>query len=184
MKTSFSFSACMLLLAAIVSCTKSSGEGIKKTRCNLPSTATPANLAGNWANGYNSSTNLVDAYSGAYVANAFQSGKYFHFDADGKYAEFYYLANAGTSQSTATKATGTVEFLSDNSFIFHACQAHYKGWRNGLLVLDRDATDQEVSGAGLTQKYYYDMVTSGGTTYMEIKFSPSQTSGTSFRKVP
>ena len=180
MKTSF-FSACILLLATTLSYTSSSAQGAKKISCNLPSTNTPAHLVGNWANGYNSSTNLVDVYTGAYVANAFQSGKYFHFDADGKNAEFYYLANAGTYQSSATRAIGTVEFLDDNSFIFHACKAHYKGWRNGSLFLDRDATETET--AGLTRKYYYSMVTSGGTTYMQITFSPSATTGTSFRKV-
>jgi hypothetical protein len=181
MRTSF-LSACMMLLATTLTHTSSNAQNTKKISCNLPSTATPAHLVGNWANGYNSSTNLVDAYSGAYVANAFQTGKYFHFDADGKYAEFYYLANAGTYSSSATRAIGTVEFLDDNSFIFHACKAHYKGWRNGALFLDRDATAEEVSGA-LTRKYYYTMVKSGGTTYMQIAFTPAATTGTSFRKV-
>jgi hypothetical protein len=170
------------LLATTLSHTSSSAQNTKKISCNLPSTATPAHLVGSWANGYNSSTNLYDVYTRNYVGNAFQTGKYFHFDADGKYAEFCYIMNAGTSLSGATRATGTVEFLDDNSFIFHACKAHYKGWRNGSLYIDRDATDQEVAER-ITGKYYYSMVTSGGTTYMQIKFDPKQEYGTSFRKV-
>jgi hypothetical protein len=100
----------LCLLVAAISCKKDGSDNSGNVSCNLPSTPVPDGLAGNWASGYNSSTEIVDAYSGAYVGNAFQSGKYFHFDADGKYAEFYYMANAGTTASTATKAVGTVEF--------------------------------------------------------------------------
>ena len=173
----------VLLVCSFLSC-KKNASGVNTVSCNLPSTPVPLALVGNWANGYGSSTEIVDAYSGAYVGNAFESGKYFHFDADGKYAEFYYMANAGTVASTATKAIGTVEFSDDNSFIFHACSAHYKGWENGILTLDRDATEDEVAAPGLTQKYYYSMETSGGITYMVIRFDPSDETGTSFENVP
>ena len=177
------FSIGMLLLATLFSCEKNDSKP-DEVSCNLPATPVPDYLVGNWANGYNSSTDIVDAYTGEYIGNGFQSGKYFHFDADGKYAEFYYMANAGTTYSTATKAIGTVEFLNDNSFIFHGCKAHYKGWTNGALTVDRDATPQEVDSEGITQKYYYSMVTSGNTTYMEIKFDPEDVYGTSFEMVP
>lgn len=61
---------------------------------------------------------------------------------------------------------------------------HYKGWENGVLAVDRDSTEDEVAGAGLTQKYYYTMVTSGSITWMEIKFDPGDETGTSFEQIP
>ena len=172
------------LFAGAISCKKdgsgsSSGGNVS---CNLPSTPVPEGMAGNWASGYNSSTDLVDAYSGEYLGNNFQSGKYFHFDANGKYAEFYIMVNGGLSFSAATREIGTVEFSNDNSFTFHVCNAHYRGWENGALTVDRDATDEEV--ADLTTTYYYTMETIGGTTWMEIKFDPNDESFTSFEQVP
>ena len=178
------FLTSILMLVFFSGCKKNDESPGSSMSCNLPSSSVPAELVGNWANGYNSSTKIVDAYTGEYVGNAFQSGKLFHFENDGKNAEFYYLANAGVNANTATKAIGTVEFLDDESFIFHACKAHYKGWQNGALKVDRDATDQEVASPGLTQKYYYTMVTSGDITYMQIKFDKADDYGTSFEKVP
>jgi len=151
--------------------------------CSLPSTSVPSELVGNWASGYNSSTDILDAYSGQYLGNAFQSGKYFHFENDGQNAEFYYMVNGGTYSSAATRAIGTVEFLEDHSFIFHACKAHYKGWQNGALRVDRDATNEEIAN-GITRKYYYSIVTSADITYMQITFSAGDEYGTSFSRVP
>ena len=150
--------------------------------CSLPATSVPAAMIGSWASGYNSSTQIVDVYNGQYLGNAWQSGKYFHFSQDGKYAEFYYMASAGLSGSTATKAIGTVTFgEQEGSFIFHCCKAHYRGWQNGTKTIDRDATATEASG-NLTQKYYYSFETSGGNTWMQIRFDPSG-SPSSFKAV-
>lgn len=164
------------------------GTGCKKdsngssVSCNLPSTNVPASMTGSWASGFNSSTQIADAYNGQYLGNAWQSGKYFRFNADGKYAEFYYLANAGLSASTATKAVGTVTFNEqEGSFVFHCCNAHYRGWQNGVKTVDRDATGSETSG-NLTQKYYYSFETSGGNTWMQIRFDPAG-SPSSFKAV-
>src|SRR4051812_21425487 len=182
MKQFFLLSA-VALLAIFTSCKKDSGGLGGGVSCDLPSTSAPGDIAGDWANGYNSSTDIVDAYNGEVLGNNWQSGKVFHFPPDGKNAEFYITASAGLSMKTATKAIGTVEFLNDNSFIFHACKAHYKGWQNGNLTVDRDATASEVSGEGLTQKYYYSFDNSGSTTWMVIKFDPDSEYGTSFEKV-
>jgi hypothetical protein len=57
--------------------------GCKKDKdgvsCNLPSTPVPDEIAGQWASGYNSLTQIVDTYSGKYLGNNWQSGKYFSF---------------------------------------------------------------------------------------------------------
>ncbi len=179
----YSFLLTVVLLSALGSCSKNS-EGSGGISCDLPSTEVPEEMVGNWVNGYNSATQILDAYSGRYLGNAFQTGKYFHFEENGKNAQFFLMANAGLSGNTATKVIGTVEFLNDDSFIFHACKAHYRGWRNGSLVVDRDATADEVMSQGLTQRYYYSFVTSGNTTYMQIRFDPNSPYGTSFRQVP
>ncbi len=176
----------LIALALIVSI---AGTGCKKDNddasnasCNNPSTAVPASMVGKWANGYNSSTQLVDTYNGQFLGNAWQSGKYFSFSADGKHAEFYYMANAGLTSSTATKVTGTVTFNEqEGSFTFHACYGHYRGWQNGALTVDRDATAAELAN-NLTQKYYYSFETTGGFTWMQIRFAPGATP-TSFRSV-
>lgn len=176
----------LIALAVIVA---AAGAGCKKDNddsaavsCNLPSTAVPASITGKWANGYNSSTQLVNTYNGQFLGNAWQSGKYFSFSADGKYAEFYYLANAGLTSSTATKVTGTVTFnVPEGSFVFHACQGHYRGWQNGIMTVDRDATAAELAN-NLTQKYFYSFETTGGITWMQIRFDPAGTP-TSFRAV-
>jgi len=172
-----SYFGVVLMALAIAGCSKPAVDG---SPCNLPSTAVPDEMVGGWASGYNSLTQLIDVYNGKYLGNAWQSGKYFHFNKDGKSADFYYTASANLSSSTATKAIGTVTFNGDGTFTFHCCRAHYKGWQNGALTVDRDATEAESSK--LTQTYYYSFETSGNTTWMQIRFDP-QGSPTSFRNV-
>src|SRR3954471_6646459 len=113
----FFFLMGVAVLAIFSSCKKDSADpgGIS---CDLPSTSVSNEIAGTWASGYSSWTDIVDAYSGEVTGNNWQSGKVFHFPKNGKDAEFYITASAGLSMKTATRATGTVEFLSDNSFIF------------------------------------------------------------------
>src|SRR4051812_22645748 len=77
--------------------------------CDNPHNAAPAGLAGGWASGYSSFTEIVDTYDGHYLGNAWQSGKYFKFTNDGLGAEFYYMASSQYSQ-TATRATGAISF--------------------------------------------------------------------------
>lgn len=166
----------MTVAIACAGCEKNNDEtSSPTTSCNLPSTAVPASMVGKWASGYNSSTQIIDTYNGQYLGNAWQSGKYFSFSADGKYAEFYYMASAGFNASTATKVIGTVTFNeTEGSFVFHACQGHYRGWQNGVKTVDRDATASEVANQ-LTQKYYYSFETTGGITWMQIRFDPAGT---------
>lgn len=123
---------------------------------NLPHNAAPTELAGNWASGYSSYTDIVDAYNGQVIGNAWQSGKLFKITADGKNAEFYYMAQSQYSKS-ATRATGTINFdegstTEEGSFVFNACWGHFKGW--GATTVDRDATQAELSSQ-LTRRYYY-----------------------------
>jgi hypothetical protein len=181
-KLIFSFLAVMTL--TFISCKKDgSGSDSGGSSCNLPSTEVPDNMVGVWASGYNSWTDIVDVYDGRYLGNNWQSGKVFRFSKDGKNAEFFYMANSGLYSSSATRAIGTVTFNDDNSFTFHCCKAHYKGWQNGSMVVDRDATDKEVADNGLTRKYYYSFDTSGPTTWMVIRFDPNDEYGTSFEMV-
>lgn len=177
------FALVIAVAVAGTGCEKDTADsGNPAASCNLPNTAVPAEMLGKWASGYNSSTQIVDTYNGQYLGNAWQSGKYFHFSADGKYAEFYYMASAGLTGSTATKAVGTVTFdEQDGSFVFHACKAHYRGWQNGTLTVDRDATAHETANL-LTRKYYYSFETTGNTTWMQIRFEPAGTPS-SFRAV-
>jgi hypothetical protein len=126
--------------------------------CNKPVSAAPSGLAGNWASGYSSMTQLVDVYNGRYVGNAWVSGKFFKFTNNGKGAEFYYTAQAQFAQ-TATKATGSVSFdagstANEGSFTFYPCWGHYNGW--GSIRVDRDATASEIEN-NLTVKYFYRM---------------------------
>lgn len=176
------FIALTVIVATVSASCKKDNNDSATVSCNLPSTSVPTSMVGNWANGYNSSTQLVDTYNGQHLGNAWQSGKYFSFRADGKYAEFYYMANAGLTSSTATRVIGTVTFdEQEGSFVFHACQGHFRGWQNGALTVDRDATASELAN-NLTQKYFYSFTTTGGITWMQIRFDPAGTP-TSFRAV-
>ncbi len=66
--------------------------------------------------------------------------------------------------------TGTVTFnVPEGSFVFHACQGHYRGWQNGVMTVDRDATAAELAN-NLTQRYFYSFETTGGITWMQIRF--------------
>jgi hypothetical protein len=74
------------------------------------------------------------------------------------------MVNSGLTLSSATKAIGTVTFDEDEgSFVSHACKAHYRGWRNGEKIVDRDATQDELQDL-LTQKFYYFFETVGNST--------------------
>ena len=146
----------VVLTAASVSCKKNSAH--PGSTSGLPYTTAPDGLAGNWASGYVSMTQVIDVYTGDVVGNAWQSGKFFKITPDGKNAEFYYSAETQYMQS-ATKATGTIAFdagstSAEGSFTFYAAWAHYNGW--GTTTVDRDATKDELSN-NLTSKYYYKM---------------------------
>ncbi len=177
------------LLFALVATVVITGTSCKKDNndtssvsCDLPSTAVPSSMVGSWASGYNSMTEVVDVYNGQHLGNAWQSGKYLHFSGDGKYAELYYMASAGITSSTATKAVGTVTFdEQEGSFVFHCCSAHYRGWQNGALTVDRDATADEAAN-NLTQKYFYSFESSAGIKWMQIRFDPAG-APSSFREV-
>lgn len=157
MKNIISATLLIVALAAGVGCKKDSAG--PASDYNLPSTPAPVGLAGNWSSGFVSMTQLVDVYTGKYVGNAWQSGKFFKITADGKNAEFYYIAESEYMQS-ATKAVGTIAFdegstATEGSFTFYAGWAHYNGWGVGTSV-NRDATPDELSN-NLTAKYYYKM---------------------------
>ncbi len=144
------------LTIAVAGCKKDNAH--PGSDSGLPHTAAPDGLAGNWASGYVSMTQVVDVYTGQIVGNAWQSGKLFKITADGKNAEFFYSAETQYLQS-ATKATGTIAFdegstSAAGSFTFYAAWAHYNGW--GTTTVNRDATKEELSN-NLTRKYYYRM---------------------------
>lgn len=156
MKKFLSISIVMATLFMGSGCEKEDGTPSGEACNDLPHSAAPAGLTGNWASGYASLTQLVDVYNGQYVGNAWQSGKFFKITGDGRNAEFYYMAQSQFAQ-TATKATGTIAFDAgstgqEGSFTFHACWAHYKGW--GTSIVDRDATQEELNNV-FTRKYFY-----------------------------
>ena len=156
MKKFLSFSIVMANLLLGSGCKKDRNTQSAESCNNLPHNAAPAALAGNWASGYASFTQVIDVYDGRLLGNAWQSGKFFKITNDGRNAEFYYMAQSQFAQ-TATKATGTIHFDAgsteeEGSFTFNACQAHYKGW--GTTIVDRDATQEEVQN-NLTKKYFY-----------------------------
>ncbi len=71
MKTFFLLALSFSASIALLSCTKNNDSVNHSVSCDLPSTSVPSELVGNWSNGYNSSTDLVDAYSGLYTGNEF-----------------------------------------------------------------------------------------------------------------
>jgi hypothetical protein len=159
MKNMLSIVIAMAILFSTSSCEKDEDNlTTKNNHCeNLPHSASPG-LAGNWANGFVSMTQLVDVYDGHYVGNAFQSGKVFKITKDGRNAEFYYTAQTQFSK-VATRAVGSIAFdpgstATEGSFTFHACSARYKGW--GSQTVDRDATQSELTNS-LSSKYFYKM---------------------------
>ena len=154
MKKIITYVLVVLAMAAGTSCKKDSAKN--STDFHTPATAAPDGLVGNWSSGFSSMTELVDVYTGQYVGNAWQSGKFFKITADGKNAEFYYTAQTQTMQS-ATKAIGTIAFdegsdATEGSFVFYAGWAHYNGWGN--THVNRDATSDELTN-NLSGRYYY-----------------------------
>jgi hypothetical protein len=126
--------------------------------CGLPHSEVPEGLAGGWANGFTSYTQIRDAYNGKFLGTTWSSARSFNFNAKGTRAEFYYMAQSQFSKS-ATFAEGTVAFdpgsdEESGSFTFYACKGHFKAW--GSTKVDRAATKDECSNQ-LTRKYFYEM---------------------------
>jgi hypothetical protein len=154
-----------IILATVLVVALFTGTGCKKEKnaepgsdFNLPHTAAPAGLVGNWANGFGSMLQLFDVYTGKIIGPAWKSGKVFSITANGKNAEFYYTAETQYLQ-VATKAKGTIAFdegstATEGSFVFYAGWAHYNGW--GTTTVNRDATQEELTD-NLTRRYYYRM---------------------------
>lgn len=164
------------------SCKKDKG-GNGGGNCNNPSTSVPAQVVGSWVNGYTSFTQVLDAYTGKILGNTWQSGRYLHLESNGKNAELYIFGGSQFSEF-ATKVQGTVTFNEANeSFQFHVCSAHYKGWQNGAKTVDRDATEAEKQQLTENLQFFYGFETSGGTTWFQLFFiSNPNGSPTSFRK--
>lgn len=148
----------LVALFAGVGCKKDGSNPGSGGSNNLPYTAAPTGLAGNWSSGYVSMTQLIDVYTGKNVGNAWQSGKFFKITSSGKGAEFYYSVETQFTQA-ATKATGNIAFdegstSTEGSFVFYAAWGHYNGY--GTTSVDRDATKDELANS-LTRRYYYKM---------------------------
>jgi hypothetical protein len=182
MRKLFLFSVMAACLLCNNGCVKSVGnDGLVRSGCKLPHNTAPAALRGDWASGFNSMTQIVDAYDGHFEGYTWESAKVFNFTADGTGAEFYYMAKGEYFQS-ATKAIGTITFdegatEENGSFVFYACRAHYKGW--GTTSVDRDATDEELQNS-LTHRYYYAMQ---GNWLRIDPSSPPDDYSSSFEKV-
>jgi hypothetical protein len=178
------FLSVSLVLVALVlgsACEKDNDIQTNDSCNSLPHNAAPAQLVGNWANGYTSFTQVVDAYDGRFLGTTWASAKFFKITSDGRNAEFYYSAQSQYSKSS-TKATGTINFepgstSQEGSFTFHACGAHYKGW--GTTSVDRDATSDELRN-NLTSRYFYKI--EGQWLRIEPK-GPVGTYSSSFRLV-
>ena len=152
----------------------------------LPKTYSPSKLVGGWASGYESFTQIVDAYGGGNAGTNWQSGQYFKITDDGRNSELY-LMEKSQYASSAIKAVGTIRFdvgstADSGAFTFLALKAHYKGWSYGTLKVDRDATDAERAELSQNLQFYYQFETSGSTTWFQLRFDP-QGSPTSFRRV-
>jgi len=158
MKNTIFATVILVALFAGVSCKKDGSNPGSGGSNNLPFTAAPAGLTGNWASGFTSMTQLVDVYTGELLGGAWMSGKFFKITSSGKGAEFYYTAETQFTQA-ATKATGNIAFdegstSTEGSFVFYAAWAHYNGW--GTTSVNRDATKDELANS-LTRRYYYRM---------------------------
>ncbi|MEO6669476.1 MAG: hypothetical protein ABIN36_08370 [Ferruginibacter sp.] len=158
MKKNLSISFVIAALFIGIGCKKENNSQVNEACNNLPHTASPTGLTGNWASGYVSFTEVVDTYDGHHVGNAWSSGKFFKFTDDWLAAEFYYMAESQFTQA-ATKATGTIEFTAGSdsetgSFTFHPCWAHYKSY--GTTTVDRDATSAELNSLTVTYSYMMD----------------------------
>jgi len=175
----------VILLLAVVTiltsaCDKENDGG--GNNCNLPSTPVPANVAGDWVNGYTSFTQVVDAYNGRILGTTWKSGRYLSLSADGKKVQLYIMGGSMYSEF-ATMVEGTVEFDPANSFFkVNVCKAHYKGWNGSSLSVNRDATDAEKQQLSQNLQFYYGFETSGNITWFQLRFDP-QGSPTSFTRV-
>jgi hypothetical protein len=168
------FIAAMLITTA--ACEKDKGDN-----CDLPATSVPAEVTGNWVNGYTSFTQVIDAYNGKILGNTWQSGRYLHLESNGRNAEMYIMGGSMYSEFV-TKVQGTVSFNAANgTFQFNVCSAHYKGWSYGSLKVNRPATDSEKQQLTQNLQFYYGFEQSGGINYLQLRFEPNG-SPTSFRK--
>lgn len=171
------------VLVVLLGITAAACKKENSSPCNLPSTQVPEDVTGNWVSGFTNFTQVIDVYNGQYLGNTWQSGKYLHLERDGKHAELYIMFE-GQGLQASTKAEGTVTFDEDaGTFQFHVCKAHYKGWSNGSMQTDRDATASEKADLTNNLQFYYGFAESGGTNYLQLVFvSEPGGSPTSFRQ--
>jgi hypothetical protein len=180
MKKTFYFLA-VIVIITVSSCRK---DNERKKSCDLASSAVPAAVTGSCVNGYTSFTQVIDAYDGRILGTTWQSGRYLHLESNGKNAELYIMGGSQFSEYV-TKAEGTVTFNeATGTFQFHVCSAHYKGWQNGQLTVNRAASESEKADMTQNLQFFYDFETSGGINYLQLVFvSTPQGSPTSFRKI-
>ena len=161
MKNILSIATAMALVFLVSSC-KKENDTVKgnnnNNNCNQPHSAAPRGIAGNWANGFVSMTQILDAYTGKFLGNTWSSAKYFAITPDGRNAELYFMVQSQFSK-TATKTSGSIAFdpgsnSTEGSFTLYACSVRYKGW--GSMTFDRDATQSELANNS-SAKYYYRM---------------------------
>jgi hypothetical protein len=182
MKIALVASLLAALLVIQAGCIKSADmDGLVRSGCRLPHNAAPTGLKGDWASGFSSYNQIVDAFNGNIMGYNWDSAGFFSFTDNGEGAECYIIAK-GPDAQTATKAIGSVEFdagatAESGSFVFHACRARCKSWGNPTF--DRNATDAELRNT-LTRRYYYEM--EGDVLRIEVGGPPHQNSS-SFARI-
>ena len=149
---------------------------------DTPRSEVPDEMVGQWLDGNFSMTDWYD-YNGNWTGNAYERSTAFDFSKKGDASFFLMISTYDGYCRTQglTDLQGTVKFDEANhSFTLYPQQGRYRGFYSCQpdQNFDRAAEADELKPT----TYYYSFETSGGITYMVIRFSPDSEEASYFKR--
>lgn len=152
MKKAYLFAAVVLF---ITSAACQTGK-IKVTNIippDMPRTAVPKDVSGNWMYGNFSMTEYWSTSPSSYIGNALQYAIAFTFSADGTYQQYFtsssVLAGLSTYQQSVTNGTVEIDPVA-KTIKTYPYKSHYKRTRAGKVQEERDMLKSELNPTSYT----------------------------------
>ena len=145
----------------------------------------PASMAGEWFNGVFSLDEFW-GYDGTYIGKISENARAFVFNPNGEsemYVTSMFRPTTYCKVETYSHFKGTIVFDEVNHlFTFTPTSGTYRVFNNCASSQNytRPATEEDL--AKITKIYYYSFEEIGGITYMVVKFNPTDTHGSYFKR--
>ena len=152
MKKAYLFAAVVLFLTS-AACQTTQIKTTDIIPSNMPRTAVPKDVNGNWMYGNFSMTEYWSTSPSTYLGNALQYAIAFTFSADGTYRQYFtssaVMAGLTTYQQSVTSGTVEIDPVA-KTIKTYPYKSHYKRTRGGKVQEERDMPKSDLTPTSYT----------------------------------